>query len=160
MVGQLRFVMKTWVGRTALILAMSALGGCALFGKGNKVKAPSLQVAGVSYAGTGLTGAKLNVSFNIRNVNPTPLAIESFRYDLTLDGQSLGSGFYPTRMELAGMAEQKVTSVFDLSYMKVPANVQTILQQEHVLAQVNGKFFLAGGQTLGFNTKATVSMQK
>src|SRR5215831_7038010 len=48
---------KTWVGGTALVLAMTALGGCALFGKGNKIKAPSLQVAGVSYAGTGLTGA-------------------------------------------------------------------------------------------------------
>src|SRR6478752_948699 len=53
---------KTLVG-TALILAMAALGGCALFGKGNKIKTPNLQVAGVSYAGTGLTGAKLNVSF-------------------------------------------------------------------------------------------------
>jgi LEA14-like dessication related protein len=150
--------MKMLVRGTALVLLTAALGGCALFG--DKVKAPNLQVAGIKYSGTGLTGAKLNVTFNVRNVNPTPLVIESFRYDLTLNGEKLGSGYFPTRLELAGMAEQKVSSVFDLSFLKVPAAVQTIIQQEHVLAHISGKFFLAGGHTMSFSSQADVSMEK
>ena len=153
--------MKTTVVRGGAVVCLAAVvSGCALLGFGDKVKAPSLQVAGLKYSATGLTGAKLNVSFNVRNVNPTPLVIESFRYDLSLNGEKLGSGYVPTRMELAPNGEQKVSSVFDLSFLKAPAAAQTIFQQEHVLAQVTGKFFLAGGHTMGFSSQADVNFEK
>lgn len=140
-----------------LILGMTA-AGCQLFGP--KIKPPTLQLASVKYASTGLTGAKLNIAFNVRNVNPTPLVVENFRYELTMNDTALGSGFYSTRMELAGMAEQKVTSVFDLGYLKMPAAVQSLFQQDKVQARVHCKFYLAGGQTLSYTTVADVSIEK
>jgi LEA14-like dessication related protein len=141
------------LGLVVMTVSVAACGGPAL-------KPPSLQVAGLKFTGAGITGAKLNVSFNVRNVNPTPLAIENFRYDLTLNGNHIGSGYYPTRLELGGMAEQKVVSVFDLNWTGLPGFVQSMLQQDHVRAHVDGKFFIAGGKTLRFSNEADVSLQK
>lgn len=156
----MKTTMRTWVSGAVMTAALVATTGCLFFGGGTKVKPPTLQMTGLKYAATGLTGAKLNVTFSVRNVNPTPLVVESFRYELELDKTSLGTGFYPTRMELAGMAEQKVSSIFDLNYVKVPAAIQSLLQQDHVHARVNCKFFLAGGRTMSYKTEADVQVQK
>jgi LEA14-like dessication related protein len=148
---------KAWVWGVVLMAGMTA-SGCLFFG--SKIKPPTLQVASMKFAGTGLTGAKLNIAFNIRNVNPTPLVVENFRYELKLNDTAVGSGFYSTRMELAGMAEQKVTSVFDLGYLKMPAAVQSLMQQDKVQARVNCKFYLAGGDTMNYTTIADVTIDK
>ena len=147
---------KTWSSGVAWLVVMIVSAAAC----GSALKPPSLQVAAMKFTGAGITGAKLNVSFNVRNVNPTPIAIENFRYDLWLNGNHLGSGYYPTRLELAGMAEQNVVSVFDLNWLSLPGTVQSMLQQDHVRARVDGKFFLAGGRTLHFANEADVSMQR
>jgi LEA14-like dessication related protein len=143
-------------GVFVLMVAAVTAAACG----GPALKPPTLHVASLKFTGAGITGAKLNVAFNVRNVNPTPLAVENFRYELTLNGHHMGSGYYPTRMVLGGMAEQKVVSVFDLNWLSLPGTVQSILQQDHVRARVDGTFFIAGGKTLRFSNDADVSMQK
>lgn len=140
-----------------LLLTVMAVAGAAC---GPAIKPPSLQVAGLKFAGAGLTSAKLNVSFNVRNVNPMPIAVESFDYELSLNGNRLGKGYYPTRMELGGMAEQKVVSTFDLNWLSLPGTVRSLLQQDHVRAHVDGSFYIAGGKALHFSNEADVTLQK
>jgi LEA14-like dessication related protein len=142
-----------------VMLGMSA-SACLFFFNRQSIKAPNAQVTALKYSATSLTGAKLNVGFNLKNQNPTPLVIESFVYDLSLNGTALGKGSYLTRVELAASAEQKVTSLLDLGAGQLSANVQSLLQQGSVQAKVHCKFYLSGGETRSYTGTADVSVEK
>lgn len=129
--------------------------GCA-----SAMKPPSLQVAALKFNGIGLTGAKLDVSFNIRNTNPDRLVIDRFEYELFLDGKRLGRGYYTEPMDLAGFADQRVLSAFDINFLSVPGTVKTILQEDHVTAHVEGTFYTHGGRKLKFANEADINLQR
>ncbi len=119
-----------------LLAAISFLGGCAAR------KPPALQVAGLKFSGVGLSGAGLDVSFKIRNPNPQPVQIERFEYELKLNGRRIGRGYYPSAVDLAGFADDRVTSRFDLNFLSLPGAIKEIFQQDRVKAQVAGAFYL------------------
>jgi len=144
----------------AVVMFGMAGSGCLFFHRGPVVKAPNAQVTGLKYSAATLTGAKLNVAFNIRNVNATPLVIESFVYDLSLNGTHLGKGSYLTRVELAGSGERKVSSLMDLGKDQLSANVQSLLAEGTVHAHIKCKFYLAGGETKSYSSLADVSVEK
>jgi LEA14-like dessication related protein len=152
--------MKT-VGVVAVVVMLGvASAACVGPFRRNQLKAPNAQVTGLKFSAASITGAKLNVGFNIKNQNPTPLVIESFVYDLSLNGTHLGKGSYLTRVELAPSADQKVTSLLDLGSGQLPANIQTLLQQGSVHARVQCKFFISGGETKSYTSIADVSVEK
>jgi len=124
------------------------------------MRPPSLQVAALKFGGAGITGAKLNVSFSVRNVNHDPLVIDRFEYELFLNGKRLGRGFYPDRLELVAFADQKVVSVFDINWLSVPGTVKAILQQDRVKARVQGTFYEQSGKKLKFSNEADVNLQR
>lgn len=145
---------------TSLLLLFTFTAATAIGCGGPAVKPPRLQVTSMKFTAAGLTGAKLSVAFSVHNVNAQPLTVESFRYNLTLNEHHLGSGYYATRFELGGRADQQIVSVFDLDWSSLPASVQSLLQQDHVKARVDGKFFIAGGTTLNYSCEADVSLQR
>jgi len=150
--------MKTSLMRTlVVVVALGAAGACG----GKALKPPTLQVGTMKFTPAGLTGPKLDVSFTVHNANAAPLVVESFRYDLTLNGVYVDSGFYATRMELAPNADQKIVSVFDLDWARLAPAVQSALQQQSSLqALVAGTYFLAGGETMKYSTEAKVALQR
>lgn len=136
-----------------VVLALFSCGGPAM-------KPPSLQVAALKFNGIGLSGAKLDVSFNVRNVNSDPLVIDRFEYELFLNGKRLGRGFYPDKLELAGFADTRVVSPFDINFLSVPGTVKAILNQDQVNAHVEGTFYVKGGKKLKFANEAQINMQR
>ena len=149
------------VGAVGVVVLLGMSGSACLYPFNRQtIKAPSAQVTALKYSATSLTGAKLNVAFNVKNVNPTPLVIESFVYDLSLNGTPLGKGSYLTRVELPASGEQKVSSLFDLGSGQLPANIQALLQQGSVHALVKCKFYISGGETMHFQSIADVTVQK
>ena len=149
---------RRWVHSACALLLTGLISGCA------SVKPPSMQVAGLKFANAGLTGAGLDVSFDVRNPNPEPLAIERFEYELKLNGRRLGRGYYPDSMDLGGFAESKIESQFDLNWLSLPGSIKSILERDRVQAEVRGIFYVrkdnGGFRELKFKNKASIRLQK
>src|SRR5436190_20271902 len=105
--------------RLLLLAASTALlTACA------SVKPPAVRVAGIHLNGVSLTGARVDVGLQIRNVNSEDLHIERFEYEVKLNGQVLGHGFNSDPLMLAGFKEDKVVSRVDVNLLKVPGVVK------------------------------------
>ena len=91
----------------ALSLLAGALGACA------SLKTPAVRVASLHLDGVSVTGARLDVAVDVRNVNPQDLRIERFEYELKLNGQTLGRGYQADPLMLGGFKEDKVVSRLD-----------------------------------------------
>ena len=136
-----------------VVMALLVLSACAT------VKPPTLQVQRLGKGRLGLTGAKLEVEFSLRNPNKEDVVIERVEYELLLNGRSLGRGYAPDTVRLNGFGEQRVVSVFDLNFLRVPGAIKEIFDQDRVAARARGHFYMRKGegsrlQRVGFDSTA------
>ena len=149
--------MRQRLGATAVLeLSVLLVASCAT------LKPPTLAVDGLRVGDMGVTGVALDVGFRLRNPNPEPLKIERFEYELFVNGSSLGHGYEPKGVELAGYGEAKVTSRFDVNALKVPGAVLKVLRQDKVRARAKGRYFASGSfghKELGFDSDVEVDLR-
>jgi LEA14-like dessication related protein len=149
--------MRQRLGATAvLVLSVLLVASCAT------LKPPTLAVDGLRVGDMGVTGVALDVGFRLRNPNPEPLKIERFEYELFVNGSSLGHGYEPKGVELAGYGEAKVTSRFDVNALKLPGAVLKVLRQDKVRARAKGRYFTSGSfghKELGFDSDVEVDLR-
>lgn len=142
----------------AVLLASSLVAGCAT------LEPPRIQVQRLGRPQVGLTGATLDVTFNVRNPNPDPITIERVQYDLFLNGLRVGDGFITQTVEVAGFGEARMSSRFDLNYLRVPGAVKSILDRDRVDARTRGRFYMRRGggrvQRLNFSSDATLDFDR
>jgi LEA14-like dessication related protein len=124
------------------------VGAAVLWTACASVKPPAVRVAGVHFDGVSLTGARVDVGLQIRNVNPEDLHIERFDYEVKLNGQVLGHGFSSDPLMLGGFKEDKVVSRVDVNLLKVPGVVRNALDKDRVEAEVKGTFYVRDGSGL------------
>ena len=108
------------------------IGSAVLWTACASVKPPAVRLAGIHLDGVSLTGARLDVGLQIRNVNPEALQIERFDYEVKLNGKVLGHGFNSDPLMLAGFKEDKVVSRLDINLLRVPGVVQRVLDKDRV----------------------------
>jgi LEA14-like dessication related protein len=140
-----------------VLLLSTALGlaGCA------SMKPPTLRVQGLGVTKVGITGANLKINFGVRNPNPEDLLIERFEYELVLNGRSLGRGYVADPVSIRGFGEERVTSDFNLDFLKVPGTVKAVLDQDRAKAKAKGHFYVREGDGLkkiGFDSEAEVDL--
>jgi LEA14-like dessication related protein len=120
-------------------------------------------VAGIHLAGVSLTGARVDVGLDIRNVNPEDLQIERFEYEVKLNGRTLGRGFGSEPLQLGGFKEDRVISRLDVNFLKVPGVVKESLEKDRVKAEVKGAFYVREGSGLRkikFGSQGDVDLKK
>ena len=141
-----------------VIAAGLAFSGCA------SLKPPTMVVEGLHVGKLGITGAAVDVSFKLRNPNPDPMLVERFEYELFLNGNRLGRGYEPNAVNLAGFAEERVRSRFDMNFLSLPGAVKDLLNDNRAQARVKGHFFVKtadGSQKkLPFDADASVDIGK
>ena len=139
------------VGATVLSTACASL------------KPPSVRVAGIHLDGVSLTGARVDVGLQIRNVNPEDLQIERFDYEVKLNGKVLGRGFQSEPLMLRGFAEDRVVSRLDVNFLRIPGAVKSALDRDKVDAEVKGTFYVRDGSGLRkikFGSHGNVSLNQ
>jgi LEA14-like dessication related protein len=127
------------------------------------VKPPSVRVSGIHLDGVSLTGARVDVGLQIRNVNPEDLQIERFDYEVKLNGQVLGRGFNSDPLMLAGFKEDKVVSRVDVNLLKIPGVVKNALDKDRVNAEIKGTFYVKDGsgvRKIKFDSKGDVNLSR
>jgi LEA14-like dessication related protein len=144
--------------RATVVLFLSVLLAQAC----STLKPPTLAVDGLRVGDMGVTGVALDVGFRLRNPNPEPLRIERFEYELLVNGSSLGHGYEPKGVDLAGYGEAKVVSRFDVNALKLPGAVLKVLRQDKVRARAKGRYFTSGSfghKELGFDSDVDVDLR-
>ncbi len=132
------------------------LAGCA-----PALKPPTLQVQGLKKGKVGITGAKLDVVFGVRNPNPTDLAVDKMEFELLLNGNGVGRGYVSEPFSIRGFAEEKVVSTVDVNYLRVPGAIKAVLEDDEVRARARGVFYVRQGgglKKLDFDSDAKVSL--
>jgi len=127
------------------------------------VKPPTVRVAGIHLDGVSLTGARVDVGLEIRNVNPEDLRIERFDYEVKLNGQVLGHGFNSDPLLLAGFKEDRVVSRVDVNLLRIPGAVKRALDRDRVDAEVKGTFYVRDGSGLRkirFGSRGNVDLNR
>jgi LEA14-like dessication related protein len=145
----------TTKARLAITCAL-VLGACT-----PALKPPTLQVQGLKKGRIGITGAKLDVVFAVRNPNPEDIAVEKMEFELLLNGNAVGHGFLADPFTIRGLAEESVVSTVDVNYLHVPGAIKAILDADQVRAQAHGAFYVRQGgglKKLPFDSEAKVSL--
>ena len=142
----------------AVVVLLLVAAGCA------SLEPPRVQVQRLGRPQMGLTGATLDVTFNVRNPNPDPITIERVQYDLFLNGVRVGDGFITQAVEVAGFGEARMTSRFDLNYLRVPGAVKAIMDRDRVDARTRGRFYMRrdGGRVrrVNFSSEANLDFDR
>jgi LEA14-like dessication related protein len=145
---------RGWRGRAAVVVLTGVASvACAT------ARAPALRLQALDFGRVGVTGAAVNVSFLVRNVNPEPLLIERFEYELEVNGHRLGRGYYAEPIRLDAFGEERVVSRFDLNFFRLPGAVKAVLDEDRARARARGRFFVRRGRSLTelrFDTDAEV----
>lgn len=150
---------RSLVRSAAGLMSLTLLtAGCAT------LEPPRVQVQRLGRPQLGLTGATLDVTFNVRNPNPDPITIERVQYDLFLNGVRVGDGFITQTVEVPGFGDARMSSRFDLNYLRVPGAVKSILDRDRVDARTRGRFFMRrdGGRLrrVGFSSQASLDFER
>jgi LEA14-like dessication related protein len=125
------------------------------------LKPPILQVQGLKKGKVGITGAKIDVVFGVRNPNPDDLAVDKMEFELVLNGSVVGRGFVSEPFVIRGFAEERIVSTVDVSYLRVPGAIQAVLEDDQVRAEARGVFYVRQGRglkKLDFDAQAKVSL--
>ncbi len=149
--------MKTSKRLFLLVGASILVSACA------SIKPPAVRVAGVHLDGVSLTGARVDVGLDIRNVNPEDLQIERFEYEVKLNGRVLGRGYQTDPLMLPGFKEDRVVSRLDVNFLRVPGAVKSILDRDRVDAEVKGTFYIRDGSGLRkvkFGSRGNVDLDR
>lgn len=149
--------MKTAPRLFLLIGASILVSACA------SIKPPAVRVAGIHLDGVSLTGARVDVGLDIRNVNPEDLQIERFEYEVKLNGRVLGRGYQSDPLMLQGFKEDRVISRLDVNFLRVPGAVKSVLERDRVDAEVKGTFYVREGSGLRkvkFGSRGNVDLNR
>jgi LEA14-like dessication related protein len=149
--------MKTAPRLFLLIGASILVSACA------SIKPPAVRVAGIHLDGVSLTGARVDVGLDIRNVNPEDLQIERFEYEVKLNGKVLGRGYQADPLMLQGFKEDRVISRLDVNFLRVPGAVKNVLERDRVDAEVKGTFYVREGSGLRkvkFGSRGNVDLNR
>src|SRR5262245_9326813 len=133
--------------RLAAVAVLVTASACA------SLKTPTLQVEALKFEKVRVTGAGVDVAFRVQNPNPKELTIERFEYQLTVNGKSLGHGYYSEPVRLEGFKDERLNSRFGLNFLRLPGAVQAVLDQDRARVQVDGTFYVRDGgdlKKLGF----------
>jgi LEA14-like dessication related protein len=128
---------------------------------GPALKPPTLQVQSLKRGSLGVTGAKLDVVFGVRNPNPDDLAIDKMEYELFVNDSGVGHGYVSEPFTLRGFAEERVVSTVDVNYLKLPGAVKNLLSDNEVKARARGVFYVREGgglRKLSFDSEAKVGL--
>jgi len=139
------------------------VGSAVLLTACASIKPPAVRVAGIHLDGISLTGARVDVGLQIRNVNPEDLQIERFDYEVKLNGQVLGHGYSSDPLMLAGFKEDKVVSRVDVNLLKVPGAVKNVLDKDRVDAEIKGTFYVregSGVRKIKFGSHGNVDLNR
>jgi LEA14-like dessication related protein len=143
--------------RSKLALGFTlALAACA-----PALKPPTLQVEGLKKGKIGITGAKLDVVFGVRNPNPNDIHVDKMEFELVLNGNGVGRGFVSEPFTIRGFAEENVVSTVEVNYLRVPGAIKAVLDDDQVRAQARGVFYVRQGgglKKLDFDSDARVSL--
>ena len=142
--------------RIAVLLAAVLFQACAT------TKPPTLRVQGLDFGKVGFTGVSVDVAFMVRNVNSDPLMIERFEYELDVNGEHLGRGYYSEPIRIDGFKEERVVSRFDVNFLRVPGTVKAVIDSDTARARARGKFYVRKGdslETLKFDNDAEVRIR-
>jgi LEA14-like dessication related protein len=142
---------------TALCAAIAVAPSCAT------TKPPTLRVQALDFGKIGITGVSVDVAFMVRNVNPEPLLIERFEYELDVNGARLGRGYYAEPVSIDGFKEERVVSRFDINFLNLPGSVKAVLNSDRARAHARGTFFVrkgAGLESLKFDSDAEVQIRR
>jgi LEA14-like dessication related protein len=148
---------KRFIAKLAWTAAALTVVSCA------SLKTPTLQVEAVKVDKLRLTGAGLDVAFRVQNPNPDNLLIERFEYQLSIDGKSLGHGYYSEPIRLDGFKDERVDSRFAINFLHLPGAVQAVLDQDRAKVQVDGTFYVRQGNDLKklvFKNDANIDLKK
>ncbi len=148
---------RCWSRFAAMLIALHLSQGCAT------TKPPTLRVQGLDFGKVGITGVSVDVAFMVRNVNPEPLFIERFEYELDLNGARLGRGFYADPVQIEGFKEERVVSRFDVNFLSLPGSVKAILDSDRAHARARGTFYVRKGggiESLHFDNDAEVQLRR
>jgi LEA14-like dessication related protein len=140
----------------AALLTAALLQACAT------TKPPTLRVQGLDFGKVGFTGVSVDVAFMVRNVNADPLLIERFEYELDVNGEHLGRGYYSDPIRIDGFKEEQVVSRFDINFLRVPGTVKAVIDSDTARARARGKFYVRKGdslETLKFDNDAEVRIR-
>lgn len=127
------------------------------------IKPPAVHVSGVHLDGISLTGARVDVGLDIRNVNPEALQIERFDYEIKLNGLVLGHGFQSDPLMLQGFKEDRVVSRLDVNFLKTAGAVKRALERDRADAEVKGTFYVREGSGLRkikFRSRGNVDLNR
>ena len=135
-----------------LVLVLAACGPA--------LKPPTLQVQSLKKGKVGITGAKLDVVFGVRNPNPRDLAVEKMEFELLLNGNGVGHGFVSEPFTIRAFAEENVVSSVDVNYLRVPGAIKAMLDEDEVRAEARGVFYVGrgGSKKLEFTSDARVHL--
>lgn len=139
------------------------IGSAVLWTACASVKPPSVRVAGIHLDGVSLSGARIDVGLQIRNMNAEDLQIERFDYEVKLNGKVLGHGFQSEPLMLGGFKEDRVVSRLDVNFLKIPGVVMKALDRDRVDAEVKGTFYVREGSGLRkvhFGSRGNVDLNK
>jgi LEA14-like dessication related protein len=145
-------------GAVGIAVVAALLAGCA------SLKAPTLKVDALKVGDMGITGAAIDITFQVRNPNPEAIVVDKFEYELSLNGKRLGRGYESKGFELEGFAQRKVESRFDVNLLNLPIAVKRVLEDKEGEAQVKGHFYVvedgsAKLRKLGFKAKADLTFR-
>ena len=141
--------------------AIWCFGLATLCACGPSLKPPTLQVQSLKKGQVGITGAKLDVVFGVRNPNPEDLQVEKMEYELIVNGTGVGRGYVSDAFTLRGFAEEKVASTVDVNYLKLPGAIKTLLDDHEVRARARGVFYVRQGsglRELDFDSEAKIGL--
>ncbi len=145
-------------GRLLVFLAAGVLTtACA------SIKPPSVRLSGIHLDSVSLTGARVDVGLQIRNVNPEDLQIERFDYEVKLNGRTLGRGYQSEPLMLRGFQEDRVVTRLDVSFLRIPGAVKDALDRDRADAEVNGTFYVREGSGLRrirFGSRGDVDLRR
>ncbi len=124
---------------------------------------PRLQVQKLSVDRAGITGLGLKVGFAVQNPNDKDLQIERFEYELLLNGQSLGRGYSADPVTIRAFTEERISSRFNVDFLKLPGAVKALLDQDRVRARARGTFHVRQGdgvKKVDFDSEANVDLDR
>lgn len=145
--------------RRSVIFVSAALlvSACA------SVKPPAVRVSGLHLDGVSITGARVDVGLDIRNVNAQDLQIERFDYEVKVNGRVLGHGYQSDPVMLRGFQEDKVVSRLDVNFLRLPGAVKSVLDRDRVNAEIKGAFYIregSGVRKVNFGTQGDVDLNR
>lgn len=137
------------------ILFVAALSACAT------VKPPTLQVQRIGAGRLGLTGAALDVEFSLRNPNKETIRVERVEYELDINGQQLGRGYVSDPVSIPAFGEARVTSRFDLNFLRMPGAIKAVFDRDGARARARGHFYMrrleeTSLREVGFDSSAEI----